>query len=69
MQRAIMLARIQQHLIAKGKLKSGKPQGFGKSFGFQSKGDAKSSVSGSSLWKEWQVMNYWKANNFLIGKL
>ena len=58
-----MLARIQQQLIDKGKLKSSKHQSLTKSFGFQSKSDAKSSVSGSTLWKERQVMNYRKANN------
>ena len=44
-------------------MKASKQPGFAKSLGFHSKGDAKSSVSGSSLWKERQVMNYKKANN------
>ena len=58
-----MLAKIHEQIIDKSKLISNEPQSFGKGTGFQQKGDTKSSVSGSSLWKVRQVMNYRKANN------
>jgi hypothetical protein len=59
--KAILLAKIQEKLQEKGKFKATKPA-MGKSSNFNARPDYKSNQSTSGLWKERQIRDLRKAN-------
>lgn len=63
MDRAVLLAKIQQQLLDKGKHKSSKFLGPAKAVNSVNKADAKPGQSSTLLWKERQVRNYRRNNN------
>lgn len=63
MDRAVLLAKIQQQLLERGKGKAPKPYGQAKHSGGFVKNDAKASTTNNLLWQERQVRNYRRDNN------
>lgn len=61
--RAILLAKVQQQVLEKGRQKMQKNSGASKSYFSTTRTDQKSQVGNSNLWKERQTLNYRKANN------
>lgn len=60
---AIMLAKVQQQVLEKGKQKWSKPFTSNKFQAGTQKGEGKSAGQQLGLWKERQTLNYRKANN------
>lgn len=63
MDRAVLLAKIQQQLLEKGKGKGTKTFGQIKQTGGPWKNDGKATTPNNLLWKERQVRNYRRDNN------
>lgn len=61
--RAIMLAKVQQQVLDNGKMRVQKNQGTGKTHFSFTKQELKPQSNSSPLWKERQTLNYRKANN------
>ena len=66
MQRAIMLARVQQQIVDSKPYKATKFQQFSKFSTQSTKSDVRSNTSTSSLWKERQLRDFRKANGLCM---
>jgi len=64
--RAILLARVQQQVLDSTKFRYPKSSVSGKAFATPAKSETKSTTATSSLWKERQLRNYRKANGLCM---
>ena len=64
--RAILLARVQQQVLDNTKFRYSKPSVTGKAAVIPAKSDSKTTPATSSLWKERQLRNFRKANGLCM---